>query len=105
MTTDQQLLLGVIGAICSVTSIILFIPQFISIYRLRSNHRALLGVPTSRMVILWVQALLWIAYGLALGQIWVSVPGIVNTPFMIASIIIVARAHHALKTEPQKGRL
>ncbi|MGP5288466.1 PQ-loop domain-containing transporter [Brachybacterium tyrofermentans] len=91
-----ELIVSVLGAISSTTSVILFLPQFWSIYRLRSEPSALLGVPVARMVILWVQALLWIFYGVELGQIWVSLPGLVNTPFMVASIVIVRRAHREL---------
>lgn len=91
-----ELIVSMLGAISSTTSVILFLPQFWSIYRLRGEPRALLGVPVARMVVLWVQALLWIFYGVSLGQIWVSLPGLVNTPFMVASIVIVRRAHRQL---------
>lgn len=90
------MLISSLGAISSTTSVILFLPQFWSIYRLRGEPRALLGVPVTRMVILWAQALLWISYGIALGQPWVSVPGVINTPFMVASIVIVHRAHRRI---------
>lgn len=89
--------LSMIGGLASITSIILFLPQFWKIWKLRHDHQALRGVPTSRMLILWIQALLWITYGIALEQFWVSVPGIINTPFMVASILIVMRAHKKSK--------
>lgn len=89
----EATLLGVLGAIASTTSVILFFPQFLAIWKLRNDPMDLRGVPVARMVILWVQALLWIAYGFAIHQPWVSTPGIINTPFMVASIVIVWRAH------------
>lgn len=94
---SAEVLMGVVGAAASTTSVMLFLPQFFKIWGLRHRPEALLGVPVSRMVILWAQALLWITYGFALGQVWVSVPGLVNTPFMVASIVLVWRAHREVR--------
>lgn len=94
----NEALISVLGAIASTTSVILFLPQFWSIWRLRHEPEYLRGVPVARMVLLWAQALLWISYGFALQQPWVSAPGLVNTPFMVASIVILWRAHRRVES-------
>lgn len=91
-----ELIVPILGVVSATTSVILFFPQFWSIYRLRGESYALLGVSAARLVILWIQGLLWVSYGVALGQIWISLPGLVNTPFMVASILIVRRARRHL---------
>lgn len=91
-------LISVLGAAASATSIGLFAPQFLKIWRLRNCPEKLQGVSRGRVFILWVQALLWMSYGISLEQIWVSVPSMATIPLMGFSLLLLLRSDVGLKS-------
>lgn len=90
-------LISFLGAAASVTSIGLFVPQFLKIWQLRNSPEKLLGVSRGRVFILWLQALLWMSYGIFLDQIWVSVPSMATIPLMGVSLLLLLRSDGGLK--------
>lgn len=90
-------IVSILGALASVTSIGLFIPQFLKIWKLRNSPEKLKGVSRGRVYILWLQALLWMSYGISLEQVWVSVPSIVTIPLMGFSLLLLLRSDGGLK--------
>lgn len=82
----------IIGAIATIISFILFIPSGITVWKNRSNPRALQGVSIATNAMIFINSMLWGAYSILTNQIFVGLSGLVSGPLALATIILVLRS-------------
>lgn len=82
----------IIGAIATVISFILYIPSGITVWKNRSNPRALQGVSIATNTMILINTVLWGAYAVLTNQIFVGLSGLVSGPLALATIVLVLRS-------------
>jgi uncharacterized protein with PQ loop repeat len=92
-----ELLANFIGAVMSVISFILWLPQAKLVWKNRNNPPALTGISNTTQVLVLVNAIGWGLYGFLTNSFWVGAPGLVNGPLAILILVILNRKQ---KTEP-----
>ena len=88
------------GLIASLVSFVLWWPQAALVWRCRRHGEQLRGVSTSSQLLLLVNACLWGAYAVGTGSLWVGVPGLVNGPLAIVTIVLLKHARRGLPQLP-----
>lgn len=84
--------INIIGFLATSTSLIRFMPQAIRTWKIRNNSEALYGLSLSSQWLTFVNSLLWITYGILLGQFWVAAPSVLNAPMAAMIIILIMRS-------------
>lgn len=80
------------GALGSITSVIMPAPQAIKVFRMRQNRMRITGISLVSQSILIVNAVLWLIYGLLAKDWWVMTPSLICGPIAIYVSIAVWRA-------------
>lgn len=81
-----------IGAIGTLVSTVMFIPQMLRVWRHRSSPANLLGVSLTAQAFVLTNACVWFIYGGVTGQFWPAAPGLVSVQVAMVTIVMVLRA-------------
>lgn len=83
----------VLGAVASVISFVLFMPQAMKVWTHRSNPMALDGVSEVGQWLLLLNAVLWGIYGVGVGvgAYWSAAPSLVTFPMALFVIALLRR--------------
>lgn len=87
----STILTTVLGFIASTFSIIMTIPQAMRAWQLRNNFEAFSGISILTQVFLLSNALSWFAYVIVDRDLFVALPGFINIPLAILTIVLVVR--------------
>lgn len=98
------MLTTILGFIASTFSIIMTIPQAIRAWQLRNDFEALSGISILTQVFLLGNALSWFAYAIVDRDLFVALPGFINIPLAILTIVLVVRGRRrGGPTRPKDG--
>lgn len=81
-----------IGAIGTLVSTVMFIPQMLRVWRHRSSPANLLGVSLTAQAFVLANAGVWFIYGGVTGQFWPAAPGLVSLQVAMVTVVMVLRA-------------
>lgn len=85
---------GVLGFITSVT---MFFPMAINVWRYRKDDKALLS-QSIVMQILWIaNAIFWMIYGFGTGAIFSALPSFINLPLAVFNLYLVTHSRKKVK--------
>lgn len=94
---DIVLLTGAVGFLATTTSFVRFLPQAIQTWKQRNDSHALSGLSLSTQWLTLTNSILWIIYGLLLGEIWVAMPSLLNAPMALFVIILIVSSRRKIK--------
>ena len=94
---DLILITGVVGFLATTTSFIRFLPQAIQTWKQRNDAHALSGLSLPTQWLTLVNSLLWIVYGFLLGEIWVSMPSLLNAPMALFVIVLIIHSRNKIR--------
>lgn len=82
-----------IGALAALISITLFLPQAAHTLKHRANAQALAGISTGTQYLIIANALCWALLGYMESNVWIALPGALNAPLAILTLILIYRSH------------
>lgn len=88
---DIMLATSIVGFLATTTSFIRFLPQAVQTWKQRKDSHALSGLSLPTQWLTFVNSLLWILYGVLLGELWVAMPSLLNAPMALFVIILVIK--------------
>lgn len=84
--------IDVVGAVATLISFGVFIPQAVRVWTHRANPLALDGVAESGQWLLGFNAILWAVYGVGTGAYWSAAPSLLTLPLAIFVIALLRRS-------------
>ena len=95
--------MATIGAIGTLVSTVMFIPQMLRVWRHRSSPANLLGVSLTAQAFVLTNACVWFIYGGVTGQFWPAAPGLVSVQVAMVTIVMVRRARRQVACSGSEG--
>ena len=86
---------NLIGAIASVISFVLWLPQARTTYLHRHDPSALSGLSRGTFMLVLANALLWGLYAVLTKALWVGAPGLINGPLALWTLWLIHRANRS----------
>lgn len=85
-------MVDIIGALASILSFVLWLPQARLVWANRGDAHALASVSLGTQLMVLANAALWAVYGALTSAFWVAAPGLVNGPLSLMTIYLVLRS-------------
>lgn len=82
---------GAVGALAAASSVTMFTPQAVRIWRMRRQPRALRSVSVPTYALMMADAVVWACYAWLLGEFWVAATGLVTFPLAVFVVALVWR--------------
>lgn len=87
----------VVGAIASVCSFLLFLPQAVSTWKNRKDKQALKGISKGTQWLIICNATSWFILGFLEQNIYIALPGVVNLPLAVFTLVLIHRSYRQTK--------
>lgn len=87
----NPLVINAIGFTATGFSILMWLPQARTTWQSRNNAVRLAGISETTQWLLVGGYLLWSAFGLLSGSLWVAAPSVVALPVAMATIVLIHR--------------
>ncbi len=82
-----------VGYAAGAMTIAIYVPQALGVYRHRHDAHALRGMSMPGVGASVVEFVLWIVWGFGRGVPAGAIPYVILLPFVVATFVILARAH------------
>lgn len=96
---DVGVLETVLGVTGNIFSVVLFVPNALTVYRHRKDTAAMRGVSATMQLFVLGNALTWFLYAWVTQAWWVAAPGAFNAPLAVFVLVLIWRAHRVRKVE------
>lgn len=95
----KSMLINFLGLTASVISFILWLPQARVTWLSRKDPEKLRGISIGTQLLVMLNATIWAVYAVLANSLWVGVPGLVNFPLALITVIIVLKATRTRDTQ------
>lgn len=92
-----------LGASAAAISFIMWIPQAATTWRHRRDPGALAGISAGTSALVLLNAAIWGAYAIALGEFWVGAPGLINGPLALMTLWLLRRRRRGVQPTQTAG--